>query len=429
MQSDGSAGSGAAAHRPTGLQRPAAIYATGLLGMGYTDLYIFLIPLYALSLGMSAGEVGALAGARHLLPVFLSIHVGVLMDRFGTRQVSLFFVWTAIALAPVFPLVPSFWPLMLLQVVNGGALSFGWSGSQTLIAQLTDGDAEHIGRFNFFARIGTTIAPIVVGGAWDLGGAWPAYLIGVAWGMLLTLALLRAPEAERAPAERGGAGRGAQGLARFRLRDTVPRLSDYIACFSLIAIPAVATTMAIFFLRNATNGVQFSLYVVYLNDIGLTGTTIGILFSAIEVTSALGSLFAGRAMRVGDPQRTMLSGTVLSILLICGTPFLGGIFVLLLAAQAARGWLQGVVQPMMFSLQARAVGRYRQGAVVGLRQTMNRLSSIVIPPVMGLIADWWSPSASFVVLGAFLLLLCVPIVRLTQRAAAAGIVEEPREAT
>ncbi len=86
-------------------------------------------------------------------------------------------------------------------------------------------------------------------------------------------------------------------------------------------------------------------------------------------------------------------------------------------AQVARGWLQGVVQPMMFSTQAKAVGRYRQGAVVGLRQTMNRLSSIVIPPVMGVIADWWSASASFVVLGSFLLLLCVPIVRLTRRAA------------
>jgi len=69
--------------------------------MGYNDLYIFLIPLYALSLGMSAGEIGALAGARHLLPVFLSIHIGVLMDRFGTRRVSLFFVWLAIALAPI----------------------------------------------------------------------------------------------------------------------------------------------------------------------------------------------------------------------------------------------------------------------------------------------------------------------------------------
>jgi MFS family permease len=409
--------------RPAALKNPAAIYATGLLGMGYTDLYIFLIPLYGLSLGMSAGEVGVLVGGRHFLALFLSIHVGVLMDRFGTRRVTLFFVWTAIALAPVFPLLTWFWPLLLLQIVNGGALSFAWSGSQTLIAQLAEGEAEYIGRFSFFSRIGTTIAPIILGVVWDLGGARPAYLIGVVWGALLTLALLRAPEAEIAPAD----GHGARG---FRLRDTVPRLSDYISCFALIAIPAVATTMAIIFLRTATNGVQFSLYIVYLNGIGLTGTTIGILFAAIEIMSGLGSLFAGRAMRFGDPQKTMLSGTVLSILLICATPFLGGIFALLLAAQIARGWLQGVVQPMMFSVQAKAVGRYRQGSVVGLRQTMNRLAAIVIPPVMGAIADWWGATESFVVLGVFLLLACAPIVRITRRSATgATTAEEAPEPT
>src|SRR5215813_5866760 len=158
------------AHKPGTPINLTAIYAAGLLGMGYADLYIFLIPLYALSLGMSAGEIGALAGARHLLPVFLSIHVGVLMDRFGTRRVSLFFVWLAIALAPLFPLVPWFWPLMLLQIVNGGALSFGWSGSQTLIAQITGGDAGHLGRFNFFARLGTTIARLLLG----VPGIWAA---------------------------------------------------------------------------------------------------------------------------------------------------------------------------------------------------------------------------------------------------------------
>src|SRR5438552_17964618 len=111
--------------------------------------------------------------------------------------------------------------------------------------------------------------------------------------MLLTIALLRAREAEVAP----GGGR------RFRLSDTLPRLSDYISCFALIAIPAVATTMAIIFLRTATNGVQFSLYVVYLDGIGLTGTMIGALFSMVEIMSGFGSLFAGRAMRLGDPQR------------------------------------------------------------------------------------------------------------------------------
>jgi len=398
---------------PSPSRPPATIYVAGLFAMGYTEFYTFLIPLYGLSLGMRAGEIGMLVGGRSLLAVFLSIHVGVLMDRFGTRRVTLSFVWTAMALAPIFPLLPWFWPLLLLQVVNGAALNFAWSGSQTLIAQLAEGEAEYIGRFSFFARIGSTLAPMIVGAVWDWGGAWPAYILGFVWGGVLTTTLLRAPEAEIVESE----GRGVRRPARFCVRDVVPRLPDYVRCFALMAIPAVAATMAIIFLRTATNGVQSSLYVVYLNGVGLTGTSIGVLFAAIEVMSGLGSLFAGRVSRLGDPQRTMLSGTVLSIVLICLTPFLGGIFVLLLLAQAARGWLQGVVQPMMFSAQAKAVGRYRQGAVVGLRQTMNRLAAIVIPPAMGMIADRWGAGESFVILGSLLLLLSVPIALITRRAA------------
>jgi MFS family permease len=404
--------------RPIALHNPGALYVTGLFAMGYTDFYIFLIPLYGLSLGFDAAQIGMLVGGRSLLAVFLSIHIGVLMDRFGTRRVTLFFVWMAMGLAPVFPLLPWFWPLLLLQIVNGGALSFAWSGSQTLIAQLSEGEAEYIGRFSFFSRIGTTAAPVIAGIAWDIGGAWPSYILGALWGVILTVALLRTPEA---PVRLGDTQRRGE----FRLRDMVPRPLDYIRCFALMAIPAVATTMAIIFLRTATNGVQTSLYVVYLNGIGLTGTPIGILFAAIEIFSGFGSLFAGRAMRLGDPQRTMLSGTVLSILLVCCTPFLGGIFVLLMLAQVARGWLQGVVQPMMFSVQAKAVGPDRQGSVVGLRQTMNRLAAIVIPPAMGAIADRWGATQSFVALAVLLSLCCVPIARITRRPMPPVAVREP----
>jgi MFS family permease len=392
---------------------PASLYVAGPFAQGYTEVYNFLIPLYGLSLGMNASKIGMLVGARSLLAVFLSIHVGVLMDRFGTRRVTLFFVWTAMALAPVFPLLRSFWPLLLLQIVNGGALQFAWSGSQTLIAQLTEGEAEYLGRFSFFARFGTTAAPMIAGVAWDFGGAWPSYALGFAWGVALTVALLRAPEVQIG----AGDGRGPNRRARIRVSDVLPRLPDYVRCFALMAIPAVATTMAIIFLRTATNGVQSSLYVIYLRGVGLTGTSIGILFAAIEITSGLGSLFAGRAMRLGDPQRTMLSGTVLSILLICVTPFTGGIFALLVMAQASRGWLQGVVQPMMFSVQAKAVGPHRQGSVVGLRQTMNRMAAIVIPPAMGAIADHWGAGQSFVILGTILIVLCAPVTLITRRAA------------
>src|ERR1700736_1430866 len=167
-----------------------SLYVAGPLSMGYVDFYTFLMPLYALSLGLDAAEVGILVGARSMVARCLSIHIGVLMDRFGTRKITLFFVWTSMILAPLFPLVPWFWSLLALQVVNGAAVSFAWSGAQTLVAQLAKGEAHYLGRFTFFARLGSTTAPILGGAAWDFGGTWLSYLIGVIWGGVLIVALL-----------------------------------------------------------------------------------------------------------------------------------------------------------------------------------------------------------------------------------------------
>ena len=66
-------------------------------------------------------------------------------------------------------------------------------------------------------------------------------------------------------------------------------------------------------------------------------------------------------------------------------------------------------------MQARAVGRHQQGAVVGLRQTGQRLTAIMIPPLMGGIADRWGVSESFFILGALLLLLCGPLAVIVRR--------------
>jgi len=388
-----------------------SLYVAGPLSMGYVDFYTFLIPLYALSLGFDASEIGILVGARSIVAMVLSIHIGVLMDRFGTRKVTLFFVWTGMALAPLFPLVPWFLPLLLLQLINGAAVSFAWSGAQTLIAQLAEGDPRYLGRFTFFARLGSTTAPILAGAMWDFGGAWPAYLVGAGWGGVLTIALLCAPEAELfGPQRPDGTGR-----PRFRARDAWPRAADYASSIMLIAIPAIALSMAIMSMRNTTYSIQTSVYVVYLKEAGLVGTTIGMLFAAAEIASGFGALFAGRAVRLGDAQRTMLGGTALSILLIAMTPLLGGAFALLLLFQLARGWLEGVIQPLVLSVQARAVGRHQQGAVVGLRQTGQRLTSILIPPLMGGIADRYGISESFVIFGGLMLLICLPLALIIRR--------------
>jgi MFS family permease len=128
--------------------------------MGYVDFFTSLIPLYGLSLGLDASEIGVLVGARYILALFLSIHIGVLMNRFGTRAVTLVFVGTGMVLAPLSPLAPGFWALLFLQLVNGAAVSFAWSGAQTLMAQLAEA------------------------------------MLGISAGSALTTALLRTPEAE-----------------------------------------------------------------------------------------------------------------------------------------------------------------------------------------------------------------------------------------
>jgi MFS family permease len=186
---------------------------------GLCRFFTFLIPLYGQSPGLDASEIGVLVGARSILAMFLSIHIGVLMDRFGTRAVALVFLWTGMVLAPLFPLATGFWTLLLLQLANGAAVSFAWAGVQTLIAQLAEGDARYIGRFSFFARFGSTSAPIVAGVVWDLGGAWPAYLLGAAWGAILTATLIRTPDAEFFTRQSAsGTNRN-----RFRARDAWPR--------------------------------------------------------------------------------------------------------------------------------------------------------------------------------------------------------------
>ena len=52
-----------------------------------------------------------------------------------------------------------------------------------------------------------------------------------------------------------------------------------------------------------------------------------------------------------------------------------------------------------------------------LRQTMNRLAAIVIPPLVGSIADHWGAGRSFVILGAVLIVLCAPVTLFNRHAA------------
>lgn len=378
--------------------------------MALIDIFVLLIPIFAKeSLGMSDGQIGSLVGARSLLALFLSIHGGALMDRFGTRRITLIFTGTVIICGPLFPLLSTFWALFILQVISGFAISLGWSGAQTLIARVAEGDAEYIGRFSTFARVGTTIAPICAGFLFDLGGAWLAYGFGTFWAVGAVYALWRAPEPNPPPSI-------SKSVPKFRLIDIMPKISDYSATFALMAIPAVAFTAVAMLVRNSTYGIQTTVYVTYAQDAGLTATKIGLLFAAIEMAGAVGSWYSGRIMRRFDPIRVLVVTTFITVSLVSATPLLGGlgsatwsIFGFLLIGQLGRGMTQGVSQPILFSVQAISVTKDQQGTVVGLRQTMNRFGGIIIPPLIGFTSDIYGREESFYIVGGGLLFMLLAL--------------------
>ena len=382
---------------------PARIlYATYAVGLASNALVLMLrvvVPLWAVQLGMSAAEIGLAIGASGVLPFVLAIHGGSLMDRLGTRRVTLVFAVTSTVLCALYPIMPFVIALYLLQVLSGFTTNMGWVGAQSLIVQFGRGNTMLISRFSMAARIGTLMAPIAVGAVWDISGHWGAFLFCAVWSGTVVIALLMVPKAlVETVAEKAG--------QKVTLRDVLPRLSDYTSAVAMMAAPAVAFIVAVTYLRIGSSSMQGSFYVVYLEGIGYTGTLIGILIAMSEGGGMFGTVFAGPMERIMAPHWVLLLHIVLSLFFISITPFLGGIFILLLIASAFRGSSQGLSQPVMFAILSRAVSKREQGLSIGLRTTANRLATMMIPPIMGFIVEFSSIEMSFVIMGGLLIALC-----------------------
>ena len=388
-----------------------ATYAAGLFGNGLTDMMNVAVPLWALTLGASATEIGIIVGARNVLPLFLAIHGGVLMDRMGTRRVMFFFAAMATGLAPLYPALPWLPALVVLQMFIGLATILTWVGAQTLIVQLTGGDTAHLGRFTFVTRFGTFSGPILIGVMWDLLGPWGAFTFAGVWGLGLLASIRLIPD------PKSGAAMDPSAL-RVRARDLVPRVSEYVRSFALMGLPAVALAVGISLLRSTTSGIQDSFYVVYLQQAGMTGTTIGALIAMVEISSGLGSLTAGQVARFMRPHWALIRFSILAVSLIAITPLLGAAFAVLALVQLLRGGCQGLILPIVLSSVAKAVGPENQGRAMGLRMTGNRLAATIIPVVMGVIADAVGVGNSFFIVGGTVVGLLFVVALLVHRSGA-----------
>jgi MFS family permease len=347
------------------------------------------------------------------------------MDRLGTRRMMLIFTLVSTALVPLYPLSPWFPALVALQMMTGLLGNLSWVGAQTLIARIGGGDPHYLGVFSFASRVGSIGSPAAIGLAWDFTGHWGAFAACTLSSLALFAATALVPRwAEtqglkpKADSDAPSAAPPPERTGGNVWRHLVPRLSDYVGTISLLAIPAVALGIAIALLRHTPSTIQMSFYITYLKEIGLQATVIGVLISCAEVTGAFGSLLAAPLMRRFSAHWILIVFTMVTIGMMAITPLLGGIVALLGAAQIIRGAAHGLLHPATFSVISRALNSENQGRGVALRTTGNRLGAVLLPIIMGFVAEAVGVETSFVIIGGGLLVITAAIAVFTGRAEA-----------
>ena len=391
---DRAGGSGSAAKISPRMR--IAVYGIATFSFSMVIMVNVVMPLWVVSLDASPLMVGIVLGSRHFLILLFSIHGGALMDRLGVRRVMLVFALIAVVAPLLVPLAPWIGALIVLQMIGGLADTIGWMGAQTVTGKLLKGDPEFIGRMSFCMRLGCFVGPLLVGWAWDVLGPWGAFGAMSLWSACGFACTVMLPVPARSAAARQG--------VRVRLGDLLPRWSDHAAAFRLAGISTVALVLMATVLRLGGTSIQGSFYVVYLGEIGLSGTEIGLMLAVSGLCAGVGSLLVGRIARIFSPNWLMLFAVGMTIGLISITPLLGSI-VLLMVVSSVRGGFLGIAQPLEISILGRSLATESQGKGVGLRTTANRIANLLIPVVMGAVAELAGLENSFYIVGGGILFL------------------------
>ncbi|MFB3054502.1 MAG: MFS transporter [Alphaproteobacteria bacterium] len=378
------------------LRVQCAVYGIGGCSTTMHFMAMTIVPLWVVQLELSPIWLGLVLGCRPVLPLFLSIHVGALLDRLGARRVMLIFAILGMLAPLLYPALPWIWAIVVGQLLWGLADTTSWIGAQALVGKMMEGRTVYAGRLSFVSRIANVMGPLLVGAAWDAWGPTGAFVLCFVWGIGGVAAVLALPDLP--PPARGDRAEPGPHRGRSGLRALLPEISDYRDAFRLAALPTVAITLAMGMMNHVGGNIQGTFYVVWLDQVGIPGTLIGALISIANLAAGIGALFAASLARVFKAYWLLWFVVWASIVLICITPLLGT-FVAFAMVLALRSLISGVHQPLVISLMLNTAGTDAQGRAIGLRSTANRITAIGAPVAMGGIAEVIGIEASFYVMG------------------------------
>ncbi len=354
-----------------------------------------VLPRFAGDLGISVSLIGALLAARFIVPALFAAQLGEWTARFGLRR-SLIWVSVGTILTTPLYLIATNVPLLLLaQVVSGSLYMATWICAQTYATRVPDRDWV-VGVFATITAVGMTVGPLVGGYLLDASG-YPAAFAAYAAGALLML------------------------VVAWRLGDhpagapTQPRPRARGQALVLLRRPAIQAAFLFSFICLFTISMRGNFLPIFLEEGAMSASAIGMILAAGSLGQAAIRPFTNILLRRTGLVVTMVVAALIAVVGLTAMPLTSLVW-LLMALAFAHGVGAGLHQSLGLVLLAEATSDQERGYAVGLRATVNQVSSAGAPLLAGGLADVSGTKSAFYIIGGLLLLSTVGLRGVLQRA-------------
>jgi MFS family permease len=326
------------------------------------------IPLYLSSQGASVVLVGIIVGVSGILPLLLSIHAGALVDDRGPTVVAKGSVVLFGVAGVVLTGLHNVWGVAAAYALMGiGNIGFAVA-PQAIVAAASAPAAriQNYGYYFLWTSAGAVVGPVMGGLVAGRFGFTAAFAL--IWLLMLPAFAVTTRMRVSAVPRRG-----------------VSLATAYTLTSTIVRQPGVGATLFIsFMVGGCGQTLQQSFYPLYLHKVGLSTALVGVVVATVSLSSMLVRSLLSRGVAWFGYMRLLLGATALTAVALGVTPLLRRFWPLMLAS-GLMGASTGFTQPLTMNLMVESVAAEFWGVAVGIRQSVQRLASVVSPIAFGLV--------------------------------------------
>lgn len=328
-----------------------------------------LITLYALDLGANVAEIGLLFSMYSVFPVFLSLYAGKMSDRYGF-QMPMLIGSVGLMGGLLLPyLYPSLVTLYCSALMIGMCYIFYIVSVQHLIGSFGTGAARtrHFSHYSLGIGVTALLGPTIAGFAIDNVGHNQTYLLLALFPALPILLLAIYPRV--LPRLHG----------RKEKRDNQQKVMDLVR---IVPLRRALVTAGI--LETGSELANF-LLPIFGHTIGLSASQIGITLGVYATALLAVRVLMPTLAKYSSEERVLSFSLFFSAIACVAFPFVNGFLPLLMMAFVL-GLGLGCGGPLSLVLAYNRSPDGRSGEAVGLRQTVNKATEVVVPILFGAVS-------------------------------------------